>query len=415
LDLSRCTRRAARLRRAALARQFSVNRWADASGPRLTTATDARRLGTMTNFEEDLDLQENDSDEDASFPPAERKVVTQAYDLSIQTLSEQWANGLLILPEIQREYVWDDVRASRLLESVMLNIPIPVLYLAENEEARYEIIDGHQRIRSIVRFLNNEFVLTGIKVLSEYRRRRFHELPEREQRFLKMRTLRAIIIAFESHPTMKFEIFERLNSGSIALNAQELRNSMYRGTLNRLLHELVTNPTFRRIVGGRTPRKRMVDEELLLRFFALHSGLEGYRPPLKRFLNEFMMSMRNADAAKLDFFRNLFERTIDRVHELIGDNAFRLTDVDGNALEKPVNRALFDSQMLAMSWVGEPQTGTRAEVLRELATLYHDAMFLDAIRRATGDRSRTRRRVNDMVQALARAGCRMDVPFALGE
>src|SRR5262245_60576364 len=89
----------------------------------------------------DQDLGEMDEDEDFEFPPAERRVVTQPLDLSVQTLVDQWNNKLLILPDIQREYVWDNAKASRLIESLLLNIPIPVLYFAETEEAKYQIFD----------------------------------------------------------------------------------------------------------------------------------------------------------------------------------------------------------------------------------------------------------------------------------
>ena len=102
-----------------------------------------------------------DSGETFSFPPAERNVVTQSYDLSIQALMEQWGGNVLVIPETQREYIWDDGRASRLIESLLLNIPVPVLYFAETEDAQYEIIDGQQRVRSIVRFVSNEFALTS--------------------------------------------------------------------------------------------------------------------------------------------------------------------------------------------------------------------------------------------------------------
>ena len=240
--------------------------------------------------EDPSDLSETTDEEPIVTSPSERRLVTQPLDLSVQTLFEQWNEKLLILPDIQREYVWDNGKASRLVESLLLNIPIPVLYFAENEFAEYEIFDGHQRTRSIVRFLNNEFPLSGVSVLRELKNKRYHELPEREQRFLKMRTLRVIIIAIDSHPNMKFEIYERLNTGSILLNAQELRNSIYRGPLNRLLHELVRDLTFRSVMGTKAPRNRMVDEEIILRFFALQSRLDTYRPSLKRFLNEYSLS-----------------------------------------------------------------------------------------------------------------------------
>jgi hypothetical protein len=115
-------------------------------------------------------------------------------------------------------------------------------------------------------------------------------LPEREQRFLRMRTLRTILISVESNPNMKFEIYERLNTGSISLNAQELHNSIYRGPFNDLLHELAKLASFRALIGSKQPRRRMVDEEAILRFFAMREKIAVYRTPLKKFLNTFRVT-----------------------------------------------------------------------------------------------------------------------------
>lgn len=366
-------------------------------------------------MEEDED--DGSEEHNSGFPPNERRIVTQAYDLSVTTLLEQWDNNDLVLPEIQREYVWDLARASRLVESLLLNIPIPVLYFAELENATYEIIDGHQRVRSIVRFLKNEFALGNLSVLSDLRGRRFHQLPKREQRFLKTRSLRAIVITAESHPNMKFEVFERLNTGSISLNAQELRNSVYRGPFNDLLKRLAQNAHFRAMIGQKAPRKRMVDEELILRFFALRTSLPTYRPSLKRVLNTYMNGVRSAPQKDIENLAELFEGTVERLHSVVGVAAFRPTSEEGNATEKNVNRALFDAEMLAFSWLerGPRTAAQRGRVVREIHKLYQDADFLDAIQRATGDRSRMRRRVRKFVDALNRAGLDCSPPFALEE
>jgi uncharacterized protein with ParB-like and HNH nuclease domain len=206
-------------------------------------------MARITMQDDHDDFDESSGDEPFDFPPPERKISTQPYDLSIQTLVEQWNRELLILPEIQREYVWDSGRASRLIESFALNIPVPPLYFTETRDAHFEVIDGHQRVSSIARYLNNEFSLSGLRVLSEYEGLRFHQLPEREQRYLQTRTLRVIVISPDSHPNMKFEVFERLNTGGISLNAQELRNSLYRGSLNNVLKTAVVEASFRECIG----------------------------------------------------------------------------------------------------------------------------------------------------------------------
>lgn len=299
---------------------------------------------------------------------------------------------------------------------MILNIPIPVLYFAETADAKYEIIDGHQRVRSIVRYLSNQFPLSGVAVLREYKGIRFHKLPEREQRFLKMRTLRTILISIDSHPNMKFEIFERLNTGAILLNAQELRNSIYRGSLNNLLHELAKSVTFRGLMGTKTPRRRMVDEEIILRFFALNSLLDKYRTPLKRFLNEFMSSSKDLASDAIEALRSKFEDTVSKVHSLLGMAAFRITDTSGKPVDPTVNRALFDAQMLACSWLtADLQSAEVKRVRKEVSHLFSDEAFLDSIQRATGDRARTLKRIRETVAALNRSGLSLEVPYDLSK
>src|SRR5207302_5968003 len=121
----------------------------------------------------------------------------------------------------------------------------------------------------------------------------YHQLRGHEQRLLRTRVIRAIIVSYESSAQMTFEIFGRLNTGAMQLNAQEIRNALYSGKLNRLLMELEKTSGFRHAVGSKAPRPRQVDRELVLRFVALRHGLASYRPPLIKFLNDFAMRNRN--------------------------------------------------------------------------------------------------------------------------
>ena len=169
--------------------------------------------------------------------PRSAEFHTQGYDLWINTLQEQWADGTLVIPEFQREYVWDNAKgATRLIESLLLNIPVPPLFFSETKAAKYEVVDGHQRVTSIIRFLDNQFALSGLRISRGIRRASvLFRLPEARRRFLKTRVIRAIIISADSSPTMKFEVFERLNTGGLDLNAQEIRNTIYSGILNDTL------------------------------------------------------------------------------------------------------------------------------------------------------------------------------------
>jgi hypothetical protein len=187
--------------------------------------------------------QENESSTPDPDEPAlkDRKVITQPYDLVVESLSDQIKGGTIFLrplndrPNFQRQYVWTDVLASKLIESILLNVPIPPCYLSQNDEFELDVIDGQQRLYSIYRFLDNQFALTPLEVLKEFGGKRFHELPTKTQRQLKTHTLRCVLITNESHPDIKFDVFERLNTNTVPLNAQELRNCVYRGALNSML------------------------------------------------------------------------------------------------------------------------------------------------------------------------------------
>jgi hypothetical protein len=345
--------------------------------------------------------------ESAPVPVDERKLVTQSYDPSVATPMEQWRDKTLVLPEVQREYVWNNAKASRLVESLLLNVPIPVLYFAEAPDETYEIIDGHQRVASIARFIDNEFALSGLKVLADpdHMRKRFHQLPASDQRRIRTRVIRAIIITDESHPTMKFDVFERLNTGSIALNAQEIRNSTHRGPFMSLVKELVRDETFRNAIGQRKPRGRMADNELIIRFFALRAGLEEYRPPLPRFLNNFCTAANAYSPDELSSLSEEFKKAVRNVYAVFEQNSFRLTDRSGKRIDKALNRALAEAQLVSFSQVAEHEViANRAELISRLGVLHSEAGFLDDIQRATSDRSRTLGRIERYRDALTKTG-----------
>ncbi|WP_131812751.1 DUF262 domain-containing protein, partial [Mycolicibacterium peregrinum] len=379
----------------------------------------AASVSSCIRFEGDLDVADNDeidtpSDEgDSSVPAAERKLVTQSYDLSVSTLIEQWNDETLILPDIQREYVWNNAKASRLIESLLLNVPIPVIYLAEAPGDRYEIIDGHQRVRSIARFVSNEFPLSGLQVISDpdHRGKRFHQIPTAHQRRIRTRVIRAIIITDESHPNMKFEVFERLNAGSVALNAQEIRNSTYRGAfMNRVKSDWVMNEDFRACINTKMPRGRMVDHELIIRVLALRHSLDTYRPPLPRFLNEYCRLTSKFTEDELRQTGETFARAARNVRTVYGPHAFRLTDANGKLIDRSPNRGLVEAQLVTLSYADEDAVSDLAPALRRnFGELHTNPEFLDYIQRAIVDRSRTIGRHMEYREACKKAGLSLDI------
>ena len=348
-------------------------------------------MTTQNATDDGPDYDSDDSPEVLDLTASERKLVTQPYDYSIDQLTSHVDKGKILLIEVpyQREYVWDDAKASRLIESLLLNVPIPVCYFGENEDGTWEVIDGLQRIQSIVRFLKNNFTLRGLSVLAEMNGKKFHELPARDQRRIESRTLRFVVITEESHPDIKFDVFERLNTGAVKLLPQELRNCIYRGQLNEGLHRLANNKVFRSAIG-RSRDSRMRDEELVLRFLALYANLPGYKPPVTQFLNEHMRDNRehqpDSDAVKV------FLDTMKVLGDIFHGHAFR-TIQDGKESSN-LNRALFDAVSLSIAYADRQEVAKQAEsLIAAHRKLLGDSRFGVLIGRATADRTRMHGRV----------------------
>jgi hypothetical protein len=347
-------------------------------------------------FEPDRSNSEPDPDE---VPIRDRRLFTQPYDLVVEALVDQIGASTIFLrplserPNFQRRYVWSDILASRLIESILLNVPIPPCYLSQNEDFELDVIDGQQRLFSIYRFLDNQFRLNGLEVLQELNGMRFHEIPSKLQRKFNTHTLRCILITNESHPEIKFDVFERLNTNTVPLNAQELRNCIYRGPLNSLLQDVVLHPGWLEILRKKQPDKRMRDEELALRFFAFQvQGLDSYRTPQKHWLNDAAKQGRKYSNAKIDGLHDLWNSAIDASLEWFEPReCFRRLSLEGSGV---VNRALFDLVMLSAAKVGPRRARAVRKSFRNKyeALLTKNEEFNDLISRAVDHTKRTKRR-----------------------
>lgn len=357
---------------------------------------------------EDLDEPAAEQAEALDLSGAERRLVTQPYDLGVKNISRDIEQGRIQLAiEYQRKYVWDPPKASRLIESLLLNVPIPVCYFAEDESGAYEVIDGLQRLTTIRNFLDGAFALTGLSVLSELDNKYFKDLAPRDQRRLENRTIRCIVITEDSHPDIKFDVFERLNTGAAMLTAQELRNSVYRGALNDELKRIVADERFQKLLGSPT-NKRMDSEELVLRYFALTEGLEAYKPPLRQFLNEYMRTHRQAppDTIRTERFLDCCET----VHDVFGPTPFR-TPGSRNLL----NKAMFDALMVPVAFADREMLRMLEPAARELlADLPSNEDFVTAIGRATADRQRMLYRIGLVAHRLRTLGVDVAIVNGLG-
>lgn len=354
----------------------------------------------------DEDGEEETPRPELAIAPKDRKLLTQPFDFIVSSLEDQIADGQLILQdEFQRRQIWDEKKSSRLIESLLLNVPIPVCYFAELRDGSYSVIDGQQRLTSIARYLTNLFPLTGLRVRPELNKKRFSELEKSDQRLIKTRTIRCIVIQQESHPDIRFDVFERLNQGAVRLTPQELRNSNYRGDLNGLIKDLCKNEQFQRIRRVDDVDARMGDAEMVLRFFAFHFAAKEYRGFFAPFLDRYLESKMTMSDSDRSTHNTAFLESIDKVEAVFERNAFRQLGEDGRFANQ-INRAIYDVVMLTFAHIPKAELKKkRDDVVEALKTLCtQNAEFRDAIGRATRDKARINTRVRLWSEELRQLG-----------
>lgn len=346
-------------------------------------------------YEDENAEQERDPEEE---PIRTTKLFTQPYDLVITSLLDQIDDGTVHLrqisdrPKFQRKYVWTDRLASRLIESILLNVPIPPCYLAQDSDYKLDVIDGQQRIFSIYRFVRNQFKLRDLEVLKDLNSKASFELPPTLRRKIETYTLRCVIVTNDSDPEIRFEVFERLNTNTMPLNPQELRNSISRGALIDLLGELANDEAWLRIINHPKPDNRMRDEELILRFFAFHLfGIDGYKTPPKYWLNEVADKGRRYSLERIDELAHIWKSTIEKCLMIFSpEECFRRLPMTKRQV---VNRALMDLTMVSLVNVPKKDVERESkEFYQRYVSLLQDQEFGDLITRAIDHKSRTLRR-----------------------
>jgi Protein of unknown function DUF262/HNH endonuclease len=361
-----------------------------------------------------------DSEDDTALDVAadRRRVKTDKRDLPVETMYAWVKKGKLNLrPSFQRYFVWNNTKASRLIESLLLDIPIPVIYVAEEKDQTYSVVDGQQRLTSICAFIDGQFLekekrdfrLSSLQVMDELNGKKFKELSPPLQESINNASLRVIIIESESHPDVKFEVFERLNLGADKLNDQELRNSMYRGRYNDLLEQLTRNSYLRKVLGSKEPDKRMSDRQLILRFLAMwHKTHLHYKGPMKRFLNQEMEDHRNPSESELNRMKEAFEKSIEMAYTVFGKNAFRrfhsgwTAHPDGYWESNKLNVALWDTLLYTFGFYEKRQIIPIADSVREefLDLLTSDSTFEDYVTSTTDKPDRIKYRADEWRKRL---------------
>lgn len=345
----------------------------------------------LDDFE--LALAEGIEDETLLENPGVRKFTISSYgaDYTVDSLVKRMRQEAFKIPEFQRKFVWSLKHASKFIESLLMGLPVPGIFLyREAGTNEHLVIDGQQRLRTLQAFYNGifrgkEFKLVGIR--EPWNGKTYKSLDASDVLKLDDSVVHATIFQQDQPQDVLdsiYFVFERINTGGIRLSPQEIRNCVSLGPFIALVKELNKNEKWRAVFGSENMRAK--DEELIVRFLALYERGDKYARPMVGFLNHFAADMNKAPKAKLEELKAAFEGTIARVHDAIGGRAFRLT--------RALNAAAFDAIMIGLAnRLKKKAALADANVTAAYDALIEDPDFRAACERATADDETVRTRL----------------------
>jgi Protein of unknown function DUF262 len=315
-------------------------------------------------------------------------IMIRNQQLSIRQVVDEIKDGLYILdPDFQREFVWSPEQQSRLIESVLMRIPLPVFYFAETKDGKTIVVDGLQRITTFCRFINDEFKLTHVADgNSSLRGKTFSELEPKFKNRINRTNLILYIIDEKAPERAKLDIFERVNSGS-TLTRQQMRNSLYMGDGTRWLRDMSRTDVFQKATGGSLNSKTMRDRELINRFCAFRLlRAKNYKGYMDDFLAESLNIMNKMDEIELAYLTDEFTQSMHGAILVFGKHAFR-KHVKRKTNRSVINASLFDIYSVAFSRIS---LSTIKEHRKEIHELFYMSMedeeFNNSITYSTNER-----------------------------
>ncbi len=322
-------------------------------------------------------------------------------DFDVEGLVRRLDRGDIEIPEFQRTYVWNQKRASRFVESLLMGLPVPGIFLYRDKGSQtLRVIDGQQRLLSLQAFYSGKFPgsqrkfkLKGLGQNSRFEGHAYEELQAQDRRRLNDSIIHASIIQQEAPDddgTSQYTLFERLNTTSTPLYPQEIRAAIYWGSFNNFILALNENESWKTLYGNKSARKR--DEELILRFLALYFRSDQYQPPMKSFLNQFMSENREMELYDESTMRDVFNLTVNVILEKLGEKAFKP--------RRALNAALQDSLMIAIARRLK-EGRINADITDQYMSLTQNEEFGELIDSQTSHLDNVRRRIQLATETFA--------------
>lgn len=311
-------------------------------------------------IEEEKLYDENSKVTVEPFDPKDVDIISQP--MVVSNIIERLRYGEIELnPDFQRlPNLWNDVKQSRLIESLIIKIPLPTFYFDCDDDDKLIVIDGLQRLTAIRRFVvlekddTEKLKLTGLEYLQEYNGCYYEELPPRIRRRINEQSILAYVIRSGTPEKVRTSIFTRINTGGLTLTAAEIKNSVYRGQAANLLRELAAMNEFKKATRNKISPNRMLDCEFVNRFLAFYVlGMEQYKGNLEDYLNDVLIYIQKVSDTELTVYRKDFRKAMQYAYQIFGDNAFRRINKDGRYGQ--INKPLFDAVAVNLAKLSEEE------------------------------------------------------------
>lgn len=383
------------------------NKWVEDSseGARLTEAGEVwldKQGGELAVEEEDSGSNEPKKPYDVA------KLKMEPKHLSVfQALRKIEKNEIFLNPEFQRAFVWDDIKQSRLIESILIRIPLPAFYLDATDQVKWSVVDGLQRLTTLYRYCREQkFVLTGLQFLTDLNNLSFNELPQQYKVLIEDDTQLLFYNLMPGTPIeAKFTIFSRVNTGGMQLTPQEIRHALSQGKITTLLGRMAKSDVFRTATEGVVESLRMGDRELILRGMAfMHLGVEKYKQfnELDAFLLHAMAELNKLPDEQLKKLEDDFFVSLDKVRSIFGRYAFRKF-YQLNGRRSPLNKALFEVWVVSVrSYEKNTLLSNKKLIINAFLELLNEygSSFARAISSSTGSSSAVSTRFTEIEQLL---------------
>lgn len=344
-------------------------------------------------FKSGVEAEETEGNESTVTPYDPRRInIINKEMTGFQVLRKIKSKEIILNPDFQRNVVWNDIRQSKLIESIFIRIPLPSFYLDATNDDKWLVIDGLQRLTTLNRYVNeNAFALTGLEFFGdnpEIEGKRFSELPRYYQRLIEEASLFLFIVRPETPPEAKFTIFRRINTGGIVLNSQEIRHCLYQGKATMLLKELSKTAEFKSATDDSISDERMADRESILRFLAFRiKSYQNYKKPeFDEFLGKVMREINIMPDQEILTLKQDFIQAMNKALIVFAGNAFRKM----YALEQkrnPINKALFETwSVCLLPYDTFVLMKFKEKIVEKFIQVFNtDKEFEDSISQGTGD------------------------------